>query len=88
MTILYTIMTLILSNNLLMTGVKYLAGKSATNAFLRMFLVFLSFFGILANAALNDSPIDYNQISVLFSLLGTTIGIALASHFTYKVISQ
>lgn len=82
------LMALIFTNNILMSGIKWLADQSVTSTWLRCVLIALSLLGIVAAAALNGTPVDFNQISELAKLLIGTVGLALASHLSYKAIKK
>lgn len=83
-----TLLSLLLSNNLIMTGVKYLSVVKNTNAWLRGILVVLSALGVLAASALNGTPIDMNSLSSLGTLLLETLVVAFGSHFSYTAIKS
>ena len=88
MTIILTILSLILSNNVLMSGIKKLSVVQNTNTVLRVILVVLSGVGILSAAALNGTPIDTDSLSALLQLLVETLLLAYGSHWSYKVIKS
>lgn len=81
-----TAFALILANNIAMSGVKWLANESATVTWLRCMLAFVSIMGVISAAALNGTPVDFNQISGLAKLIAEAALLALASHFSYKAI--
>lgn len=79
-------------NNLVMSGIKWLfAGslkvEAQRNWRLRLLLTGFSLIGVVSMAALNGSPIEPNVVSDLLITALLTIGVAVASHFSYKVVA-
>lgn len=83
-----TAVPVIFTNNVLMSGVKYLAGHAATKVWLRAVLTFLSFFGVIASAALTGDSVNFGYTTELLTTGFTTVVVAIASHFSYKVIKN
>ena len=81
-------MSLVLSNNLLMSFVKSLTIEKESKSWLRAMLVVFSFLGVMAASALNGSPIDLNQLTDLGGMLVDILVVAVSSHFTYKAIKN
>lgn len=81
-----SLVPLVITNNIVMSGIKWLAVESLSNNFLRVILAVLSLIGIVATAAYSGTPVDFNQISDDIRLLIETIVLAVASHFSYRAI--
>jgi hypothetical protein len=77
---------LLFSNNLILSGVKYLSVEKNSKTWLRGALIVASVIGIVSSSALSGNPIDFNQISDLGKLLVETIVVAVASHYSYRAI--
>lgn len=88
LTAIATVLSLVLTNNIVMSGVKWLSFKKETTTWLRGALLVFSALGVIAAAALNGSPIDFNQLSDLGAALLQTLSVAIVSHATYKVIKN
>ena len=86
MEIIATIVPLILTNNIILSGVKWLNVRSMTKWWFRGLLAALSLVGVVATGALTGNPVDPNQVSDLVVLVSTTFLTGVGSHFSYKVI--
>lgn len=86
--LLLTLFPLIFTNNLIMSVVKWISQKQESAIWLRGALIVISLLSVIATAALTGHPIDFNQLSDLGTMLAETIGLAIASHFSYKAIKN
>jgi hypothetical protein len=80
------------ANNIVMSGIKWLfsdqlKSSASRNWKLRLILSGLSLVGVVSMSLLNGSPVDPNMVTDLLSTAILTIGVAVASHFSYKVIA-
>lgn len=78
-------------NNLLMSAVKWafdkgLRERATRNWRLRLLLVIFSLVGVISVSILNDNPVDPNTVTELLTALVSIIGVAVASHFSYKAV--
>lgn len=87
-TIIGTVLSLLLSNNLLMSGIKWLSVVQNSNAWLRSILVVLSILGVLTAAIVTGNPVDTDSISSLATALVEALALAVASHYSYKAIKS
>lgn len=85
--ILVTVLPLILSNNLVMSLIKWISPYES-NLWLRSVLFVVSILGVIATAAATGNPVDFNSIHDLSVLLAEAIATAVASHFSYKAIKN
>lgn len=82
------IVPLILTNNVALSAVKYLADGAAGKYMLRTLLLAFSLVGIVATSALTGNGIDINQVTELVNLIVMTVVTGVASHFSYRVIKD
>ena len=82
------ILSLVLSNNVLVSFVKWLSSEETGKVWLRGMLIVFSILGIIAASALNGTPVDFNQISDLVKLLVESGALAFLSHLSYQAISK
>lgn len=80
--------SLILTNNLVVSGVKWLSFRKESNTFLRGALVVFSAIGIIATASLNGTPVDFDSLSSLGTTLLEVLALAFGSHLSYKAIKK
>lgn len=78
-------------NLIVMSLIKWLFSdefKSAVtrNWRLRAILLTLSFVGTVANSVINGSPVDASVVGEFLTILVITVGEALASHVSYKMV--
>lgn len=84
--IIVTVLALILSNNLVLSLVKYLSFAKESKTWLRGALLVLSAVGIITTATLNGTPVDFDSLSSLGVSLAEMIVLAIGSHYSYKLI--
>lgn len=77
---------LVAANNWVMSFAKRFTELSKTDTRLRLVLVLLSLVGVLAASALVGDPVDLNRVTDVVMMFLETAGVAVASHFSYKVI--
>lgn len=81
-------LSLLLSNNLVMSAVKYLSQNQSSKTWLRTALIVISILGIVAASSISGEPINFNQLSDLGKLLLETIVLSIGSHYSYTAIKQ
>lgn len=86
MDVITTLLSLVFSTNLVMSGIKWLRTKSESTFSLRVALTVCSIIGVVATATLTGNPVDFNQITDTGGALIEAIIVAVAAHFTYKAI--
>lgn len=79
---------MIFTNNLVMSLVKFLAGKSKNVVWLRGILAVLSILGAVAASSLSGTPVDFNQLTDWAKLILEAATLGLASHFSYRAIKE
>lgn len=82
------LLSLVLTNNIVMSAVKWLAGWSVTRTWLRVVLALLSILGVISASALNGTPVNFDSISQWVQLIAEVAGVAMASHFSYRIIKK
>ena len=87
MSIISLLFPLIFTNNLVMSLIKFLAGKAAGTAWLRFMLGILSVVGIIAGSALTGVPVNFDSLSSLAFATIEAAALGILSHFSYKVIT-
>lgn len=87
-TIVSTLFPLVLTNNLLMSAVKWLAVRQESNVFLRSALIVFSALGILATATITGHAVDFNQLTEISKFGLELVVLTFASHFSYKAIKN
>jgi hypothetical protein len=80
------LLPLILTNNLVMSLVKYLSDKTLSVYGLRGALVLFSLIGVVSMAVLTGNAVDFNQVTDLLKMLVEVVAVAFASHYSYKAI--
>ncbi len=83
-----TILSLVLTNNLAMSAIKWLADKSISRGWLRASLALLSIVGVVSSAALGGQPVNFDSISEWSSIIAQVVGVALFSHLSYKAVKN
>ncbi len=78
----------VLANNLVMSALKYATVNSLSNPYMRAVLVFLSLVGVFSTAAYAGTPIDVNSVTGLATAFVEILGVAIASHYNYKIIKN
>jgi hypothetical protein len=74
--------------NWVMSLIKRMASEHTTTGTLRAVLFFVSFLGLGAASILTGEPFDYAKVLDLSKHLGGTALLALASHYSYRVIKE
>ena len=88
MEILATLLTLVLSSNIVMSAVKWLADGSIGRPGLRFALALVSMAGVIATSALTGSAVDFNSLTGIGMMLLESLGVALGAHLSYKAIKN
>lgn len=83
-----SILGMVLTNNLVMSVVKYLLTAQKSKLWLRGVLTAISALGVIATASLTGNAIDFNSLSSLGTALAEIVGLAVASHFSYTAIKS
>lgn len=88
MDIISTVVPLIITNNLVLSAVKWLADGAVASVWLRVALAALSVIGVVSVSALKGEPVDFNSLTSLGSLLLQAAAAAIGSHLSYKAIKN
>lgn len=73
--------------NWVMSAVKMFAGNAMSTTWLRVVLLGLAILGSISISALSGNPLDFAQVSDWGKLLVEALGLSLASHASFKVIT-
>ena len=77
---------LVLTNQLLMSAIKWFMAGAASKTWLRGILALLSAVGVVVMSAYTGDAVDYNQVSDLVVTGLTILVTAVGSHFSYHAI--
>ena len=88
MDVLITMLPLVLTANLTMSVVKFLAGASKNKVWLRGLLAVFSVVGAISASALSGEPIDFNLLTDWGRLILESLVMFFASHYSYRVIKE